>query len=77
MITKILWPKEEDVVNELIYPLRENVHSERRNSHFGRVVEENITSLVDHLSFDKMKKNKSVNKQEFVEVRFIKTFVSS
>ena len=32
------------------------------------VAEENIPSLVDHLSFDKMKKNKSVNKQEFVEV---------
>ena len=32
------------------------------------VAEENIPSLVDHLSFDKMKKNKSVNKQEFVDV---------
>jgi len=31
------------------------------------VAEEKISSLVDHLSFDKMKKNKSVNKQEFVE----------
>ena len=32
------------------------------------VAEEKIPSLVDHLSFDKMKQNKSVNKQEFVEV---------
>jgi len=31
------------------------------------VAEEKIPSLVDHLSFDKMKQNKSVNKQEFVE----------
>ena len=32
------------------------------------VPEQNLPSLVDHLSFDKMKKNASVNKQEFVEV---------
>ena len=35
------------------------------------VSEENIPSLVDHLSFDKMKKNKSVNKEEFVEVMYL------
>ena len=32
------------------------------------VSEKNIPSLVEHLSFDKMKDNKSVNKEEFVEV---------
>ena len=32
------------------------------------VSEQNIPSLVDHLSFDKMKNNVSVNKQDFVEV---------
>ena len=34
------------------------------------VSEQNIPALVDHLSFDKMKKNAAVNKQEFVEVYF-------
>ena len=32
------------------------------------VPEENIPSIVDHLSFDKMKQNAAVNKQDFVEV---------
>ena len=39
------------------------------SSFLGRPVpEQNIPALVDHLSFDKMKKNAAVNKQEFVEV---------
>ena len=42
------------------------------------VAEEKIPSLVDHLSFDKMKQNKSVNKQEFVEVsNFFKSYVDT
>ena len=32
------------------------------------VPEEKMSSLVDHLSFDKMKTNASVNKKNFVEV---------
>ena len=39
------------------------------------VAEDKIPSLVDHLSFDKMKKNKSVNKQEFVDVSYFSVFV--
>ena len=35
------------------------------------VSEKNIPSLVEHLSFDKMKDNKSVNKEEFVEVLYM------
>ena len=36
-----------------------------------KVSEKNIPYLVDHLSFDKMKDNKSVNKEEFVEVLYM------
>ena len=32
------------------------------------VPEEKMAAFVDHLSFDKMKKNAAVNKQDFVEV---------
>lgn len=35
------------------------------------ISEKNIPSLVEHLSFDKMKDNKSVNKEEFVEVLYM------
>ena len=35
------------------------------------VSEQSIPALLDHLSFDKMKKNAAVNKQEIVEVNNI------
>ena len=37
------------------------------------VSEDNIPTLVDHLSFDKMKKNTAVNKEDFVEVHTYKS----
>jgi len=41
----------------------------RVSSFLGKPVPENkISSLADHLSFDKMKKNKAVNKEELVKV---------